>query len=168
VGNHSREEEGRRRLVTARSGRGEFAQQGLLKKRKQYFLKLLWTFGHFGELKKEDGARLVLDGEVYLNQKLGGQYSTVVNHFQMLHEFGVHCEVVPLEEGWLLPSGWLRRKGKGWDKGWLMKISFDDTVGGTAAMRALQSYTARLTQAYGQRAFRYFSRVDMRVLSEDR
>ena len=144
-----------------------YVMQERLKKRRQYFLKLLWTFALFGELREEGGSHLVLDGDVYLGQKLAGRYSTVVNrYFKALEGYGVHCEHVPLGEGWLLPSGWLRRRGKGWDEGWLMKMAFDDKAGGVAALTALKGYTATLDEKYGKRAFRYFSKADMRVLNE--
>lgn len=142
--------------------------QERLKKRRQYFLKLLWTFGLFGELKEEGGLHLLLDGDIYLEQKLAGRYSTVVDHcFKALEGYGVQCEHVPLGEGWLLPSGWLRRRGKGWDEGWLMKMAFDDGAGGVSALEALKSYAARLSEEYGKGAYRRFSKADMRVLSND-
>ncbi len=74
----------------------------------------------------------------------------------------VRCEHVPLvEEGWLTPTGALR-KGE-----WLMRLSFDNDAGGVPALEALQSYTARLNEGYGHSAFRYFSKADMRVLSQE-
>jgi len=139
--------------------------QKRLKKRRQYFLKLLWTFGLYGELKEKGGWHLELGDDVYYEQKLAGHYDTVVNrYFKVLEEYGVHCEQVPLGEGWLLPSGWMRRRGKAWDAGWLMKMAFDEQSGGVAALKALRTYTARLDEEYGRRAFGYFSRADMRVL----
>jgi len=145
-----------------------YAMQERLKKRRHYFLKLLWTFGLWGELKEEGGLHLVLDGDIYLEQKLAGRYSTVVDHhFKTLEGYGVHCEHIALGEGWLLPSGWLRRRGKGWDKGWLMKMAFDDNAGGVSALEALKVYTAKLNEKYGKRAFRYFSKADMRVLGDE-
>ena len=69
----------------------------------------------------------------------------------------MHCEHVPLtEEGWLMPKGALRKVG------WFMKMSFDDDAGGVPALRALQSYTARLNEEYGQRAFRHFGSIGFR------
>lgn len=141
----------------------KYVMQERLKKRRQYFLKLLWAFGLLGESEEEGGLHLVLDGDIYLDQKLAGRYSTVVDHyFKTLEEYGVHCKHVPLGEGWLLPSGWLRR-----GKRWFMKMSFDDNAGGVAALKALQGYTARLNDKYGKRAFRYFSKADIRFLSNE-
>jgi len=139
-----------------------------LKGRRQYLLKLLWAFGRLGKVREEGGLHLVLDGEVYYEQKLAGNYSRLVKrHLQALADHGVRCEVVPLGEGWLLPSGWMRRRGKTWDKGWLMKMAFDDKAGGPAALRALQTYAAKLDEKHGKASYRRFAQADMRVLSED-
>ena len=136
-----------------------------LKKRRQYFLKLLWTFGLYGELKEEGGWHLELDDDVYYEQKLLGHYDTVVNrYFKVLAEYGVRCQPIPMGEGWLLPSGWMRRRCKAWEAGWLMKLAFSDEAGGVAALRALGTYTSRLSEECGKRAFRRFSMVDMQVL----
>ena len=55
---------------------------------------------------------------------------------------------------------------KAWDAGWIMKMAFGDEAGGVAALRALRTYTSRLSEEYGEKAFRRFSRADMQVLSE--
>lgn len=131
-----------------------YVMQERLKKRRQYFLKLLWTFGLLGESEEEGGLHLVLDGDIYLDQKLAGHYSTVNRYFRSLEGYGVHCEHIPLGEGWLRKGG----------KGWLMKMTFDDEAGGVATLKALRRYIAKLNEEYGKRAFRYFSKGDMRVL----
>jgi hypothetical protein len=133
-----------------------------LKERRRHLLKILWTFGRFGESREEGGPHLAIDSETYLAQKIQSNYSRVKDYFKILGEYGMHCEHIPLaEEGWLTPTGALRKGG------WFMKMSFDDDAGGVPALKALQSYTARLDEEYGARAFRYFSRADMRVLSKD-
>ena len=139
-----------------------YARQAALKKRRRHLLKILWAFGLFGERKEEGGSHLVIGSETYLAQKIHSGYSRVKDYFKALGEYGVHCEHVPLtEEGWLTPGGALRKRG------WFMKMSFDDDAGGVSALRALQSYTAKLHEKYGERAFRYFSKADMRVLGKD-
>jgi hypothetical protein len=136
-----------------------YARQTALEKRRRHLLKLLWVFGRFGELKEEGGSHLVIDSETYLAQKIHSSYSRVKDYCKALEGYGVHCEHVPLAEGgWLTPTGALRRRG------WCMKMSFDNDAGGASALNALQSYAARLGEEYGQRAFRYFSKADMRVL----
>jgi len=138
------------------------ARQEVLKKRRQHLLKILWTFGRFGEPREEGGPHLTIDSETYLAQKIHSSYPRVKDYFKALEEYGVHCKHVPLtEEGWLTPKGALR------EEGWFMKMSFGDDAGGVPELKALQSYTARLDEEYGARAFRYFSKADMRVLSKD-
>ncbi len=142
-----------------------YVMQERLKKRRQYFLKLLWTFGLFGEPKEEGGSHLVIDSETYVAQKIPSSsgYSRVVeDYFGTLEEYGVHCEIIPLmEAGWLTPGGALRKHG------WFMKMSFDDKAGGVSGLKALKTYTAELDEKYGKRAFRYFSKADMRVLGNE-
>jgi hypothetical protein len=138
-----------------------YARQAALKKRRRHLLKILWAFGRFGEPKEEGGPHLVIDSETYLAQKIHSGYSRMKDYFRVLKKYGVHCEHVPLTaEGWLTPGGALRREG------WFIKMSFDDDAGGASALNALQSYTAKLDEKYGKRAFRCFSKADMRVLRE--
>jgi hypothetical protein len=139
-----------------------YARQAALKKRRRHLLKILWAFGLFGERKEEGGSHLVIDSETYLAQKIHSSYPRVKDYFKALGKYGVHCEHVPLtEKGWLTPGGALRKRE------WFMRMSFDDNVGGVSALEALRSYTAKLDERYGKRAFRYFSKADMRVLGKD-
>ena len=48
-----------------------------------------------------------------------------------------------------------------------MKLTIDEYAGGVAALKELKTYTAKLNETYGRKAFRYFSDVEMRVLKED-
>jgi hypothetical protein len=143
-----------------------YAQHVALKKRKEYFLKLLWTFGLYGALKRQGKPHLIVDSNVYIQQKLIGNLQTVLMYIGILKKFGVMCEHVPLskerygKDGWLTPMGWLRRTG------WYMKMSFSDNVGGVLGLKALQKYTARLNKQYGKKAFSYFEKADMRVLTQ--
>ncbi len=139
-----------------------YARQAALGKRRRHLLKILWAFGLFGEPKEKGGSHLVVDSETYSAQKIHSSYSRVKDYFKALEEYGVHCEHVPLmEEGWLTPKGALRKEG------WFMKMSLDDDAGGLSALKALQSYTARLNEEYDGRAFGYFSKADMRVLGKE-
>lgn len=135
-----------------------YARRDAFKKDRDYGLRLLWTFGCFGELQRD---QLVIDGKTYLGQKkMQAMYSKVLNHyFKVLEKHGVRCEHVPLaKEGWLTPTGGLRPKG------WLMKMSFDAKLGGVPTLKALQSYSTKLHEKHGKKAYRYFSKADMRVL----
>ena len=46
-------------------------------------------------------------------------------------------------------------------------MSFDSKAGGIAALKAFKSYVTKLDEKYGEKAFRYFSSADMRVLCEE-
>jgi hypothetical protein len=147
-----------------------FAQQQRLKKRIPHFLRLLWMVGRFGKLKEDDGAHLVVDAKTYLASR--GSEKTLASWsfaketiFKILPEFGVRCERVVLkgvkEKNLTTGTGYLRGKG------WVMTMTFDKAAGGVAALKALQTYTKKLDETYGKRAFGYFKNVDMRVLSKD-
>ena len=45
-----------------------------------------------------------------------------------------------------------------------MKISFEEKIGGTNALKALQTFAHRLDQKYGTRAFQHFRQADMTVM----
>ena len=86
-------------------------------------------------------------------------------YFEFLRRLGVHCEVIPIVEDYMLPSGWIRGKRvRDEDVPWLMKMSFDKSAGGTSTLKALKSYIVKLDYEYGKTAFRYFSKANMRVL----
>jgi hypothetical protein len=138
-----------------------YAWREVLKKRRRHLLKMLWAFGCFGELEEEGDSYLVLDGETYLAQKIHSSYSVVQDYCRALGGYGVRCEHVPMEEeGWLTPTGALRKGG------WYMRLSLDDDAGGVPVLDALRTYAARLDEAYGKNAFRRFSRADMQVLGD--
>jgi hypothetical protein len=138
-----------------------YAWREVPKKQRRHLLKMLWAFGCFGEPAEEGGPHLVLDSETYLAQKIHSNYSVVKDYFKALGEYGVWCEHVPVEEeGWLTPTGALRKSG------WYMKMSLDEDAGGVAVLNALRIYAARLDEAYGKNAFRRFSRADMQVLGD--
>lgn len=149
-------------MKSALSSGGSYIQQEVLKERRRWVFRFLWVFGLFGELREEGGSHLAVYGETFSVQKIPYWMSLEIvgRYFKILKEHGVHCEHVPLTNEWLTPRGHLRRKG------WLMKMFFDDSAGGVSALKALKSYVTKLDEKYGKRAFRYFSDVDMRVLSE--
>ena len=146
-----------------------FAQQQRLKNRIPYLLRLFWILGRFGDLQTENGSRLVVDAKTYIdnrgNEKDLASWSFVKDVIiKILSEFGVRCERVMLkgvkEKDLATPGGYLRSKG------WLMMMTFDEKAGGVTALKALQTYARKLEEKYGRKAFRYFSDVDMQVLSE--
>jgi hypothetical protein len=149
-----------------------YARQVALEKTRQYLLRLLWVFGTYGVLKKEDDLNLVVDSETYSAQMRQApafsSYPRMLSRIKLLQEHGVLCKHVPLakekcgKDGWLTPTGALRKKG------WLLKTSFENKVGGAPALRALKIYVQKLDNDYGKRAFSYFSKVDMHILSNER
>lgn len=150
-----------RLLSTLEAAEGiSYARQAILKKNRQQLLKVLWAFGCFGK-PDETGSYLRLESETYLAQKIHSNLSTVKSYFEALESYGVHCEYVPsAKEDWLTPTGALR-KGN-----WFMTLSFREDAGGVSALKAFQRYTAALHKHHAQKAFRYFSRADMRVLQD--
>jgi len=161
------------RILAAVNAPGDgvsYARQELLKQRRSHLLKLLWAFGLLGELQEEGGPRphLVMDSKAYHTQKIHSGLATVKGVLEALEEHGVHCEIVPLvEEGWLTPTGALRKKvGREGAPAWLLKMSCEEKAGGARALQALRNYAAKLDERYGKSAFRYFAKADMRILRE--
>ncbi|MCJ7634184.1 DUF3795 domain-containing protein [Candidatus Bathyarchaeota archaeon] len=146
-----------------------FAQQHNLKNRRAHVLRFLWILGRYSTLKKEKSTYLVVDAETYEanrgSEKTLAIWSFVRDTvFKVLAEFGVCCERVILkgvkEEDLVTGTGYLRSKG------WLMKMSFEEKIGGTPALEALQTYTRRLDGKYGKKAFQHFLEVDLQFLLE--
>jgi hypothetical protein len=44
-------------------------------------------------------------------------------------------------------------------------MSFDREIGGTDALKAIQTYTRRLDTQYSKKAFNRFTEADMRILA---
>lgn len=142
------------------------AQQQRLKKRTSYFMKFFWTLGSFGELRDKDGVHLFVNAKEYTDNQGSPTMFFVKNVvFKVLSEFGVNCKLVMLEgveeKDLTTPTGYLRSKG------WQMVMAFDEKAGGAAALEALQTFSGKLGEKYGKKAFRYFSNVDMQVLIKD-
>lgn len=145
-----------------------FAQRHSLEDRRAYVLRFLWILGRYGEFEKENGAYIVVDAGTFeanrgSEKKLAIWAFVKDTVFKVLSEFGVRCERAALkgvkEEDLATGTGYLRGKG------WVMKMSFEEKNGGAAALRALQAYTRRLDEKYGEKAFRHFD-ADMHILFE--
>ncbi len=144
-----------------------FAQQHRLENRRAHVLRFLWILGRYGKFEKEKKAHLVVNARIYLanrgSEKTLADWSSVKDTvFKTLSEFGVSCERVALkgvkEEDLATNTGYLRSKG------WIMKMSFEERIGGTATLNALQTYARKLDQKYGKKAFKHFSDADMQSL----
>jgi hypothetical protein len=143
-----------------------FAQQHQLETQKEHILRFLLILGNYGEFDKS-GSYLVVDAKTYYDnrgkQKTLSIWSFVRDIvFKVLAEFGVCCERITLkgvkDEDLTTGTGYLRNRG------WVMRISFEEKIGGTAALKALQIYVKRLDQKYGSRAFQRFRNADMAIL----
>ena len=146
-----------------------FAQQHKLENQKLHVLRFLWILGNHGKFKKEDSTYLVVDAETYQanrgKEKRLSIWSFVKDVvFKVLAEFGVRCERVALKgvknEDLTTGTGYLRKRG------WVMRMSFEEKIGGTAALKALQTYVKKLDKKYGSRAFNRFRSADMQILLE--
>lgn len=145
-----------------------FAQQHRLENRRAHVLRFLWILGRYGRFEKDGW--LAVDAGTYVasrgSEKMLAIWSFVRDTiFKGWSEFGVCCERRALkgvkEEDLTTGTGYLRSKG------WVMKMRFEDKIGSTPALEALQSYTRRLDGKYGKKAFERFSEADMRILLEE-
>ena len=146
-----------------------FAQHHRLKNRMAHVLRFLWILGRYGKFEKEKSAYLMVDAGTYEANR-GSEKTLAIwffvkdTVFKVLSEFGVCCERVALEgvkeEDLATGTGYLRSKG------WVMRMSFKEKIGGVAALKALQTYTGKLDEKYGKKAFQHFSDADMRILFE--
>lgn len=146
-----------------------FAQQHRLENRRAHVLRFLWILARYGRFEKETDGWLAVDAGTYVanrgSEKMLAIWSFVRDTvFKIWSEFGVCCELHALEgakdEDLATGTGYLRSKG------WVMKMWFEEKIGGTVALQALQSYTRKLDDKYGKKAFERFSEADMRVLFE--
>jgi len=147
-----------------------FAQQQRLESRRAHVLRFLWILGCFGKFEKDNGACLVVDAKSYEANR-GSEKTLAIwafvkdTVFKVLSEFGIRCERVALEgvkeEDLATDTGYLRSKG------WVMKMSFEPKIGGSTALKALQTYARKMDEKHGKKAFQLFSIVDMSVMLEN-
>jgi hypothetical protein len=144
-----------------------FAQHHRLENRRAHILRFLWILGRYGRIEKEKQAALVVDAKTYQanrgTEKMLAIWSFVKDTvFKVLSDFQVYCERDALEgvkeEDLATGTGYLRNKG------WTIRMSFDQQIGGIAALEALQTYTVKLDKKYGKKAFRHFSDADIQIL----
>jgi hypothetical protein len=143
-----------------------FAERERLRKKRPYLLTLLWTFGLYGKSDKKDENFLTINSLDYTKEENQCMYDKLMSYFNILKNYGVNLELTPIiEDGWITPTGGLRAKiGKKEDPLWIMVLSFDSIAGGGDGLIALGKYSKKLLSEYGKKAFKYFSKADMRVL----
>ncbi len=144
-----------------------FAQHYKLLNRRAHVLRFLWILGRYGKFEKDTSVHLVVDARTYEanrgSEKTLAIWSFVKETvFKVLSEFGVFCELVALkgvkEADLATGTGYLRSKG------WAMKMSLEEKIGGTVALKALQAYARRLEEECGRKAFKHFSEANMQIL----
>jgi hypothetical protein len=134
------------------------ARKLLLVKRRRQLLKLLWAAARYGEW---DGSGLRLSGRTWLDQGITAMRAQLEQLCESLADHGVKCELIPsaTETDWLTPTGGLRRRN------WQLRVSSTRALGGTATLRALVRFAARLAERFGDKAYARFARADMSVLA---
>jgi hypothetical protein len=150
-------------------GTDTFAQQRKLENLRAHVLRFLWILGNHGKFEKEKCANLVVDAGTYLANR-GSEKTLAIwafvegTVFKVLSEFGVCCERAALkgvkEEDLATGTGYLRSKG------WIMRMSFAEKIGGAEALKALQTFVRKLDGKYGAKAFQRFRDADMQILFE--
>ena len=144
-----------------------FAQQHKLENLRAHISRFLWILGNYGRFDNTKTPRLVVDAETYIgnrgNEKTLAIWSFVEDTvFKVLSDFGVCCELVALKgvktEALTTGTGYLRKKG------WVMRMSSEERVGSTDALKSLQTFTQRLAEKYGTKAFQHFRGADMQIL----
>jgi len=134
-----------------------YARSIELDKNRKQLLKLLWTFGLFGEFKKST-EYILLSSEEYSAQKNTSYYSKLQEYVAVLAKYGLSCQFVSINDNkWLTKTGALRNKG------WHIKISFQKRTN-QELLETLKNYTILLDRKYAKNAFRYFSKADMRIV----
>lgn len=143
-----------------------FAERESLKKKRLPMLTLIWTFGNYGKFNKDDDKFLTINSLDYVREKNQSYYERLMDYFAVLKNYGVNLKIKPLvKEGWVTPTGGLRvRIGKKETPIWLITLSFDSCIGGKDGLVALCEYSRKLSSRYGEKAFKYFSKADMKVL----
>lgn len=150
------------------SATNTFAQHHKLENRKVHVLRFLWIFGNYGKVDSKSTS-LVVDAETYQDNR-GKEKKLAIWSFvtdvvlKVLAEFGVRCERVALKgmdiEDLTTGTGYLRKKG------WVMRMYFEEKIGGSNALKALQTYVKKLDKKYGSKTFNHFRNADMKVLLE--
>ena len=143
-----------------------FARRETLKKKRPDLLKLLWTFGNYGQFNNNDDKFLTINSLDYAKERNQSMYNKLMDYFNILKDYGVHLEITSLiEEGWVTPTGGLRVKiGRREDPIWFMTLSFDLDIGGENGLVALCKYSKNLLSEYGEKAFKHFSKANIAVL----
>jgi hypothetical protein len=148
------------------------AGQEMLKERHALLLRLLWIFALYG---KKDGDAITVDALSISEHKKGTSgfpthEDVWLRWLDSLTTIGIPGELVLVTEDrsqLITPIGWLRDRLPGTnDPAYHVKISFDESLGGTTSLKLLQSYAKVLVDEYDKRAYGRFKKADMRLFQE--
>ena len=129
----------------------------LTAKRKK-LMRILWTIGYHGTFNQAAG-HIELDGHTFLTQKIISMHKELKKLFDDLVIHDINAEIVPLiEDGWLTPSGGLKKEG------WVIRLSFGSSLLGSKTLLTFIEYISALKRKYGLNGFRFFNRGDLGVM----
>jgi len=115
-----------------------YARNQTLERKREDLMNLLWAAGSFGILPM-DKDYLELNSQTYTSLKIGGMYERLLEQLSDLKKYDIQGEVIPLvEKGWLTPMGGLRKEG------WVFRLKFGESLGGTKGLRVFRDYVQKL------------------------
>ncbi len=143
-----------------------FGQHYKLENLRVHVLRFLWILGRFGKFEKDKRAHLAIDARMYLANR-GSEKTLAIwtflkdTVFRILSEFGISCERVTSEDvqdmDLVTGTDYLRNRG------WVIRMSFDDKIGGSSTLSALQIYARKIDESHGKKSFQHFKEADFRV-----
>ena len=148
------------------------AGQELFIARREVLLRLLWIIARYGTFKD---SKISVDS-ITINANKGGTSGFPTTEaawgrwIDILSRTGIVAEIefsTQERSKITTPTGWLRERIP--DTGmpaWFLKVSFDDTLGGIASLKTLQSYAQTLDEKKGKSAFATFKKADMLFLQD--
>lgn len=143
-----------------------FVEREALRRKRPRMLTLLWTFGRYGKFNKKEDEFLTINSLDYAKEKNQSMHKKLMEYFEIFEGFGTSIVIKPLiKKGWLTPTGGIRVKiGHKEEPIWNMSLSFDSNIGGKDGLLALVEYSKSLLSNYSEKAFKYFSKADMKSL----
>ncbi|MBN2350705.1 MAG: DUF3795 domain-containing protein [Bacteroidales bacterium] len=134
-----------------------YARLQTVENKRERILKILWTIGLYGTYNKNLKC-IELDAKTFMNQKVHGMYKSLIEYFELLKEYDIHGEIIPLvEKGWLTPMGGLRKEG------WIIRFKFGDSKD-METDKTFINFIHQLSVRYGNSAFKKFKRADLRLM----
>jgi hypothetical protein len=150
-------------LVTAirRMPADTWAKHLALRKHKENMLRLLWTFGLHGRLKRKPAPHLEIRAEDFRDGRNLTHRATLEQvTVPLLRKAGATVKLVVLDrERWLTPTGAIRGEGM------LMRLTLTAKAGGPPGLKALRTWCRALDRKHKRKGLAFFSTADMRILA---